>query len=479
MNRRSPSSAAFAAIRRRVLAVPILFKVLGIGALIALMFGVAAVVVVRTHLRSTLEAGIEAQSGMLAGWLASRVEHNLVTGDLLGIHDILAGTWGRLPNIAYLVVEDRAGRAIGRKNAAVDPPAGQPADPSRASDQVTRRTLSLGGLRVYEATFPVLDGAAGRVRVGLDTTSVPATVGAIERRLLLALLVCVLFGQGLALVLSYIITRPIHALVRATGAVEKGELDFKASEFPADEVGALAGAFDRMVASLRRQRSLIRQRDEERVHLLERLMISQEEERRRVALALHDELGQAMTALLLRVRAGGAGRPECLGHKGVMEEQIAGMIEQVRTMARSLRPAVLDDYGLRSALERQIKDLSAGAGCEFDYEFVADDGLDDRFDAAVETVLYRVAQEAITNVIKHAKARRASVVLYRRRGSATLLVEDDGCGFVPAGPAEPSARGGMGVVGMRERVLVMGGEFVIESAPEHGTMIRATLPTGG
>ncbi|MBI5529305.1 MAG: HAMP domain-containing protein, partial [Deltaproteobacteria bacterium] len=246
-----------------------------------------------------------------------------------------------------------------------------------------------------------------------------------------------------------------------------------------DEVGTLARAFERMVGGLARQRAQIRERDEERTRLLKRLISSQEDERARIARELHDELAQTISALNLMVHSAGGEGAEGAEDRRAMVAQIAASIDQIRRMAWRLRPSILDDYGLKKALERHIQEVSGNAACELVFKFVADEGLDERLDAAVELALYRVAQEAIANVLKHAGARRASVLLYRRRENATLIIEDDGKGFDPGGRVPSDGPGGLGIVGMRERAALLGGEVVIESSPGRGTMLRATMPLGG
>lgn len=306
-------------------------------------------------------------------------------------------------------------------------------------------------------------------------------------------LVALLVSLGLAvdrLVLARL--RRLRAAARTLEEGESGgretagntqELGRLAREFnaisgePGDELGALARAFNRMVGGLRHQREQLRARDEERIQLLDRLISTEEDERARIARELHDGIGQTMSALLIKVRSADTAGVAA-GDRRELEKRISEAIDQIRRMAWDLRPSILDDYGLRSALARHIEEVTARTECDFIFKFVPDEGLDERLDPATELVLYRVAQEAVTNVVKHAAAHHASVLLYRRAGMAVVIVEDDGKGFDPAArPAAPG--GGLGLVGMRERVTLLGGEFLIESKPGSGTMVRATLPLKG
>jgi signal transduction histidine kinase len=219
---------------------------------------------------------------------------------------------------------------------------------------------------------------------------------------------------------------------------------------------------------------------QERATVLERMLLqrtieSQEEERKRVARELHDQLGQDLSALLLDLtRAADAsdGHDMCLRAR----ETIRDLVGKVGRIAWDLRPPILDDYGLDSAAARLVAQVADRSGIAVDYEFAGAEPGQDRLPGAVELALYRVAQEALTNVVRHANATHASVVFVRGRREITLVVEDDGHGFdweaIRARP-EPDR---LGLTGMRERLALVGGQLVIEAAPGEGTSLKATVP---
>jgi signal transduction histidine kinase len=141
----------------------------------------------------------------------------------------------------------------------------------------------------------------------------------------------------------------------------------------------------------------------------------------------------------------------------------------VRRLAVELRPKALDDFGLSAAVERLSSSVSEQTGLGVDVESRL---RDERLPNEVETVLYRIVQEALTNVVKHAHARHVSVLLARKDGSVTAIVEDDGRGFSP----DRAAGDGLGLVGMRERVGLVGGRLVVESSDGGGTTLVAEVP---
>jgi signal transduction histidine kinase len=212
-----------------------------------------------------------------------------------------------------------------------------------------------------------------------------------------------------------------------------------------------------------------------RVELLARLDKAQEDERHHIARDLHDQIGQDLTAIgLLLKSADGEAEPLRVRARLAEAQAIMGKIARdVHTLALRLRPTALDDLGLSAALEQLVADWSSRTSLAFDLE------LDARFSArlpgAVESAIYRVVQEALTNIARHAEARRANVTLTRYHGTAIVMIEDDGRGFDPA----HVATGRLGVRGMHERAALVGGTVDIESEAGRGTTVIVRVPLQG
>ena len=201
---------------------------------------------------------------------------------------------------------------------------------------------------------------------------------------------------------------------------------------------------------------------------LRRMFEGQELERRRLARELHDETGQALTSVLLGLKTVETSDdvPVALAS---LRELVVNTLQDVRRLAVELRPKALDDFGLLPAVERLVETFRAATGIEVQFEPRLGE---ERLPAEVETTLYRVIQEALTNVAKHAAAQSVSVLLVRRDASATAVIEDDGQGFTSADEAE----GGIGLAGMRERLALLGGRLIIESDAATGTTVAAEVP---
>jgi len=202
---------------------------------------------------------------------------------------------------------------------------------------------------------------------------------------------------------------------------------------------------------------------------LRRVVEAQELERRRLARELHDQTGQELTSVLLGLKAveeakSDAERAEALA---AVREQVVETLHDVRRLAVELRPKALDDFGLVPALEL-LRDTFAGqTGMRVDLE----SQIRERLATNVETALYRIIQEALTNIVKHAQASAVSIVLARSGGGITAVIEDDGRGFTPDGGGE-----GLGLLGMGERLALLGGKLKVESSPGAGTTIVAEVP---
>ncbi len=203
---------------------------------------------------------------------------------------------------------------------------------------------------------------------------------------------------------------------------------------------------------------------------LRRQVAAQEAERLRLARELHDETGQALTSMLLGLAiVERVGSPEEMRSAlGDLRELVVDTLQDVRRLAVELRPKALDDFGLVPALQRLGRSIREGGELDVQVEARL---RDERLPADVETAIYRIVQEALTNVIKHASARHVSVVLTRKNGEVSVVIEDDGSGFDPSTPVD-----GNGILGMRERVELLDGHLDVDSTPGAGTTLVFDLP---
>lgn len=254
------------------------------------------------------------------------------------------------------------------------------------------------------------------------------------------------------------------------------------TEFPAEvSIGAVrrgeATAFIAAVRDLTPRRAEEHALSEDRRWLVDRLMAAQDEERRRIARELHDEAGQALASLIVRLRSlqDAASLPDAKRQALALRRDLADTIMDLGRLARGLHPSLLDDLGLGPALKRYAADTAEALRIPVRLKVA---GLGPRRLALpVETALFRIAQEALANVARHAAARRVDIALTRADGTVRLLVRDDGRGFDPrARRRRPAEARSLGLLGIRERAAALAGTATIESSPGEGTTVRVALP---
>jgi signal transduction histidine kinase len=215
-----------------------------------------------------------------------------------------------------------------------------------------------------------------------------------------------------------------------------------------------------------------------REQLLRQLVIAQEQERRRIARELHDQMGQHVTALQLGLRTlkdASAGRSVTLTALEQLSQIVTTLGQEAHALALELRPTALDDLGLYVALGQHIDQWTARTRITVDFHST---GLEQqRLPPAIETTIYRVIQEALTNVVKHANATHVSVIVESHPNRVHAIVEDNGRGFEQGILLKPTgAHNGLGLQGMRERVGQVGGTLIIESARDGGTSLFVRIP---
>ncbi|HEX7485462.1 MAG TPA: ATP-binding protein [Vicinamibacterales bacterium] len=311
---------------------------------------------------------------------------------------------------------------------------------------------------------------------------------------------------GLALLFAWgaarSVRRPIALLTDSAERIAYGNLSQPIPDLGQDEVGRLGRSFEQMRMALKgsmehveRANQELERRVEERTHelaglyhqlqerekwreeLLRKVISAQEDERKRLARELHDETSQTLSALAMKIETALAAWPSEPSRERLVEAKglTVRTLEELHRLIFDLRPSVLDDLGLLSAIrwyaERHLEPRGIAVRCEFS-------GFGGRLMPELETALFRVAQEAITNIAKHSGAETVLIQCLERDGRISIEIEDDGKGFSPESLPPPAARErGLGLLGMRERVELFGGTLELDSAPGSGTRIAVSVPT--
>lgn len=287
---------------------------------------------------------------------------------------------------------------------------------------------------------------------------------------------------GLALMLGwfgsrFLILRPVRALVQSTTRLAAGDLTARTCvPHSRDELGQLTLAFDQMAQALE-ERERERERASHKLQVLShRLVEVQETERRHIARELHDEIGQSLTAAEMNLQAA-LRSPGAASLERRLEESIQAVervLEQVHDLSLNLRPSMLDDLGLEPALRWYTHRQAALTGMKAEFRPAH---LEERLDPVIETECFRVAQEALTNAVRHSRASMVTVELVRRNGHLHLRVRDDGVGFDVSEQRGEAVRGtSLGLLSMEERAALAGGGLELNSFPGQGTEVHAWFP---
>lgn len=292
-----------------------------------------------------------------------------------------------------------------------------------------------------------------------------------------AVAVMLVFGFcGSLLINAAVLTlalQPLHALERTVDRVAAGDVSARAQPvlFRDPDVERLGDTLNTMLDVLQEHRGLLQK-------MSEQVLAAQEDERKRIARELHDETAQALTTLLVRLKILERARSssEVHGQINELRELTVHTLEAVRALAVELRPATLDDLGLVAALESHIEGYASRLPLQIDFKAVGFDDHAARLPPQVELVLYRVAQEALTNAAKHAQADHVRVQLRRTHDDVVAVIADNGQGFDVEDVMRSRERG-LGLFGMQERLALVEGQLLIESAPGRGTRVEARVAT--
>lgn len=282
-------------------------------------------------------------------------------------------------------------------------------------------------------------------------------------------------GLILSLIVNWIVLRaalsPLRLLTETVDKVSDGNFLARArkTRISDPEIDELTDTLNGMLDSVESHRQVVQR-------LSSQAITAQEEERKRIARELHDETAQSLTLLLVRLRIAERSRTVEEMRRGISEvrELTSRTLEEVRNLAVELRPSALDDLGLVPALHWHTKHYAETCGIKTDFEAR---GLDGRLPSDVELVLYRVVQEALTNIAKHSGASHATVLLEGGESGVSARIEDDGRGFAVEETLSSRERG-LGLFGMQERLALVGGNLQIDSARGKGTRISVHVPLG-
>jgi signal transduction histidine kinase len=347
--------------------------------------------------------------------------------------------------------------------------------------------------------FAALSSAPWGIVVQQDESEAYAYSEELQKNLLVFGVTAFLITLVVAWLLTNSVVRPIHTLIAVCHRITDGDLAQPVPHVGGAEVSELGRSFDQMREQLRKSLSETREwnvqlehRVEERTQaladaeqgrreLLRKLVVAQEEERRGLARELHDETSQALTALVVGLEtvttAPAHTVEEIKDRLSPIKSMATEMLREIQRIIHDLRPAILDDLGLVQAIDWYAENRFKPRHIQVSMETV---GTEKRLPSEVETVVFRIAQEAVNNIVRHAEAENVDITLEFDEDAVILQIEDDGKGFDPNMVMKRgNGNTGFGLTGIRERASLFGGSASIESKSEQGTTIVAKIPLKG
>ena len=460
--------------RSILLSVPLKLKILGLALTLILLFGAVSIYKVQAALSEHFDAFLREESRFVAMELSYQSHDYLLINDIYGLTQMIRNTVQNRPNLRYVFVRNGAGQVVAHTFEG-----GFPADllekASGLSPQGSEpKLLRTNEGSIWEATAGISNGNNGAVVVGVKGDSLLRQIGVITNSLARTTLLVAGFGVLLSLGLTWIITRPVGRLLEATRAVRRGDysvtLDPTESQ---DELGRLMEGFNAMVLSLASADKARLEKEHLQRDFLHRVMAGQESERKRIARELHDQTGQALASVMVDLKMLENAKDEIEARQSIsrLRKAITEEMEVIHNLAVALRPSVLDDLGLVPAVEMLVRDFINRQGIPVELTVIG--FAEKRAETCTETCVYRIVQEALSNVARHARATLVSVLLEWRGENIRGVIEDNGIGFEPE---LIDSKTKLGVLGMRERTQLLQGAFRIESSPGEGAMLVFEMP---
>ncbi|MDF2499443.1 MAG: histidine kinase [Anaerosporomusa subterranea] len=453
------------------------WKTLAVLLLVLSLLGGANIIQTRSVMHDMFIQQQEKRGVSLANMLSARAANLILVQNYYDLHELVKDTESNNDDVLYAFVVNNEEEILAHSFTGGFPKDLLAANRPDKMDKFHIVELETEKGRVQDIAVPIFEGRLGLVRIGLGSNNLQAMLAETTRQIMLDALAAALLGICLTVFLTRRLTMPIRDLVRVTNSITAGDFTQRVHASAEDEIGKLGKTFNAMADHVYRLLSDLKQKEEARSHLLQKVIVAQEEERKRIARELHDETGQTLTSLMMGLKYLSE---HCPGNQQQcqlteMRNTVKRTLDEIHRLSVELRPSILDDMGLVPALEKYVADYRAT------YQIDADVHVtwrwNRRLPREVEVAVYRIIQEALTNVAKYAQAKNVSVILACDERGMEAIIEDDGVGFAADELMQESATGNkLGLYGMRERAEVLGGAVKVESSVGVGTTIFLRIP---
>ncbi|MDA8157653.1 MAG: histidine kinase [Deltaproteobacteria bacterium] len=470
---RFPLLSAAVSILKKFYNVSLRIKVIGLVIFATLLLGLPVIYFVNINFSRQNNMQLKLMSLAIGKQLSSQSVNYILEDNFYALEKLLKSSVKSDPDLVYAFIENKKGEVI-----ASTFDGGFPADLLKVNS-FNPKSLSAVKIKtneglVYDTAVPILRGRLGTVRVGISTKRSSMLLYSLIR----SIIIVMIFAAVLAIILSssiaWWVMTPIVKLSEAFNKVKSGSYDVKLDIKRDDEIGMLARDFNKMAVSLKKADEERMENDNLRKNFINNVIKAQEEERKRIAKDLHDQFAQMLAYIKIRIGLlkNLNNIEEARESVAQISEELTNALDVVRNIARSLMPGILEEMGLVCAVTSYIDDINKKS-LNFKVDFYSDyDIKNKRFDQNIEINVYRIIQEALSNVILHSHSNYAKINLGIAEGKIIGSVEDYGTGFNYGLISKDS----LGIFGMTERAKLLGGDLKIESKTGAGTLINFYIP---
>ena len=465
---------------RSFLGISLRAKIVGLVVSLLLLLAVTVLIQTERSISPFMNQQLDSQGIATGKYITDRSPEYIYRGDLFKLYTLIRDARNSNENIRYIFIVDAGETVLVDTFGNALPYGLLKANQVTPSEAYHINVIDTEEGLVRDIALPISDGKLiGTVRIGMSVKGITQAKSKLLISLAIATLSFILIGIVMAVLLAHLLSTPYRRMFEATKVYASGALSYRIPEWSIqDEGGQLTHAFNLMIESMEKSALEIEELSNMRQGLAEKLMQVQEEERSHLARELHDETSQSLASLRLGLKY--TEKAPTLEQATVRLIEIRKLLDQtfdgIRRLITVLRPSVLEEGELGQAVKRYAQEFEERYGIQIDLELADVSG---KLTDEVASSLYRIVQEALTNIARHARAQQVSIVLTNYLDEINLTIEDNGIGFnVTEVLAKRVANRKFGIFGIQERVVVMGGSFQIESALDQGTTIYVKVPEG-
>lgn len=435
---------------------------------VILLFSILSGIILWSSLTEVMGKDLDARGNSVAAEIANFSSEPIQRGDLLALDELIYMTKNSNNFVDYIFILDKQQRIMAHtfrsgipKNLLNSHVVGTFQE--EMADVIVLKTDQ--GV-IHDLLYPIEYGELGYVRVGINEKSLSFLLWNNILKLICITLFVGLLGAVFVFKLTNIFTRPLKKLIHRAEEISEGNFTRQLTIYSDDEFGKLTTAMNTMAMHLDES-------ELERKRLLEHLLTAQEDERKRISLELHDESGQALTALMLSMRAlaNETDDEENKAYIMAVRDETAHILQKLRNLAVELRPPALDELGIVAAIEKLIADYQKyhKIHITFSYKFNLSPA------SITSLAIYRIVQESLTNIVKHAQASEVMIALFGEK-EIELVIKDNGVGLTQEDILQARRTNHLGLYGIQERVRILGGRMKIaQEAPKWSTVFYIWL----